>query len=142
MALYFSVGGVGLGVQVLMFNSYKCYKHYHEMKGLETMSHYKYQSKIACAWLNKDYSDEAKTSGIPRATDVSGLTIMSTTNTVDMQRERRISERSIHPLDGTLKHRLSTFLRHYATTSNNAQHYYQLHYWTMAICKYHNVKML
>ena len=43
------------GVQVLMVNSYMCYCTYYKMQGFEAMSHYQYQSMIACAWLEKDY---------------------------------------------------------------------------------------
>ena len=108
------------------------------MEGLEGMSHYDFQSKIACAWLDKTYFDKKKTATIPRSKSQSSLTSRSE-NTVDTQRRSRISERSLHPLTGSLKHRLNNLLPHWATTSTNPQHYCQLHYWATGKRKYQNV---
>ena len=82
------------GVQVLMTNSYKCYRRCHEIEGLHAMTHYEYQTKIACAWLDHTYFDNVRT-GIPSSQSVSSL---STTNTVDTQRRTRVSDCSFDPL--------------------------------------------
>ena len=106
------------GVQVLMVNSYQCYRRYHKTEGLEPMTHYDYQTKIACAWLDRSYFDKDK-KRIPQSKSTSTLTNNNTNNTGNTERRCRISERSLHPLTKSLKHRLNPALTHWPATSCN-----------------------
>ena len=130
------------GVQVLMVNSYKCYQRYHEMERLKPMTHYEYQTKIACAWLDHTYFDGLKAV----STSPGGLQSISsagsgsmTTTSDSSQRRTRISENSLDPLVGSLKCRLNHTLPHWPKTSSCKQHYCQLCYWASRKRKYQNV---
>ena len=112
-----------------------CYRRYHEMEGLMAMTHYEYQSKIACAWLDHTYFDNVQT-GMPETQSLSSL---STANTSNTQKRTRFCDRSLDPLKGALKQRMNHLLPHWSKTSTNPQHYCQLCYWATSTHKYRNV---
>ena len=126
------------GVQILMVNSYKCYRRYHEIDGLELMTHYEYQTNIACAWLDKSYFDEDKKE-ISISRSVCSMTSLNTCNSGDTNRRPRIYDPSINPFTGSLKHRLNHALPHWCTTITSVQSYCQLHYWATGTRKCNNV---
>ena len=79
--------------------------------------------------------NETATAGMTRTTSVSSIS-----DTIsDKSRRCRISERSLNPLMGTLKNRLSSLVLYWASTTSYSQHYCQLHYWATGVRKYQNV---
>ena len=133
------------GVQVLMVNSYRCYRKHLEMNKLTPMSHYDYQKKIAHVWLNKDYYTTTSESDIVApSTSRSASSAVSTVTTATTIRKARICESSLHPLTGALKCRLNTRFGHWPTAPSqshpNQETVCQLHRWITGKRKYKDVQ--
>ena len=100
------------GVQVLMVNSYQCYRKYLQDECLEPMSHYQFQAMIARAWMDNAYYADIGKASLGSASDMQSTSSISTT-TADSTRKSRISNSSLHPLTGKLKCRLNHSYSHW-----------------------------
>ena len=98
------------------------------------MTHYEYQKKIAHVWLDKDfYKKNESPSYIPPRSVASSLTSNSMSS-----RKSRISDSSVHPLNGLLRYRLDRLCGHWPTKTS-AKHNCQLHHWACGKRTYKNV---
>ena len=124
------------GVQVLMVNSYQSYCRLLENEGLEPMSHYDFQSKIAIAWLDPDFYKLYD--GVdPSSMSMSSMSAQST----DTQRKSRVCDASLHPITGSLKCRLNQVLLHWPSPPASSKANCQMHLQACRYQKYKNVQL-
>ena len=109
------------GVQVLMVNSYQCYCKFYEQYGVKPMTHYKYQSMIACAWMDKSYYENrgGEAQYVSSSRSVSSMS----TNTVESTRRAIVSDILLNPLVGALKCRLNTAIAHWPSPPPSSKFY-------------------
>ena len=117
-----------------MVNAYQCYCKLLENEKLEPMTHYDFQYKIACAWLDKDYFKTYNSSS-----ETASVTTASTMTTSTRGRNT-VCTSSVNPFTGSLKCRLNQGLPHWPSPAQSSYHC-QLHYWASGIRKYKNIEI-
>ena len=118
------------GFQVMMTNSYICYKTFMIQQNLKPMSHYDFQKSIAKALI----------SGIVEKTNMylcdNSTTSSLTSNNASSSAsdsKKRINDCSLHPITGSLRCRLDhVSAKHWPTVCKRKQDYCQLHRWAMS----------
>ena len=104
--------------QMLMTNAYVTYKKYHKIHGMKPMTHYEFRKAIALAWINpSQYWPELKTKKskkrvrdeVDESDGVStrSAAMSTATNELSSKRSQACTDRSLHPLKGSLKGRLT-----------------------------------
>ena len=117
------------GFQVLMVNAYKCYSVYLKSLDEVPMSHYLFQKMIAHAWMDKYYYSEYKEDD-PQGTG--SVSSMNTITNPDCPKRYWLSNTSLMPITGSLKHQLNKLLGHWPSSlalNHIKKSNCQLNYW-------------
>ena len=107
------------------------------MNGLTPLTHYEYQKRIAHVWLDNEYYAEEDNNSASSSRSVSS----DGTRSSSPSRRSRVSDSSLHPLNGTLKCRMNTALPHWPSPAEGnsfSSQYCQLHLWACDTRKYAN----
>ena len=122
------------GFQVLMVNSYVCYKSHMEEHGLKLISHYEFQKSIARAFITGQKSSPRR----KRKRDDEDCSAASsiTSSSAAPKKRGRWSDTSLHPLTGAHRKRLDrSTIKHWPKPCEKKEDYCQLHRWAFGKSK-------
>lgn len=134
-------------LQMLMTNAYVLYKKYMLLHDVKPLSHYDFRKEIALAWIRPDLHNQKKTTKRkriePRSIDTSEQTVSTSTrsatkklklhtpfvqNNITSKRATGFTDKTLHPVHGHLKIRLSEG-NHWPAQCQKTDARCQLHYW-------------
>ena len=118
------------GFQVLLINSYKCYKVYMENCKLLAMNHYEFQKNIALDWISGgEHSLDSDIKG--EESTASSISITNLSRSTSGVVRPRFCHASLHPITGFLRGRLNKTVGHYPVAASNTS-YCQMHRWAFS----------
>ena len=134
---------------MLMVNSYVLYCCVLERAGSKPVSHYEYQKSVAKAWFNPDNFGQGPSYHTLSNDSSKGSTISTMSKSCGgsgrsgSKQSSYISNNSLNPEKGALRHRLNQTLCHCPGTAERDRHGnfwpFQIHWWACGNKKQQNV---
>ena len=119
-------------LQMLLDNSYILYKRYTKMHDLEEISHFYFNQQVCMAQIDPDnHWPEKKLTYQARESSVQSATLSTSSSSEFMKRASIFTEKSLHPITGSLSRRLEESKPHWPIKTANMAASCQLHYWAL-----------
>ena len=94
-------------LQMILDNSYILYKNYMKMHDLEAISHFDFNQQVCMAWIDPDnHWPKKKCTYQARDSSVASATRSTSSSSDFMQRAPIFTDKSLHPITGSLSWRL------------------------------------
>ena len=119
-------------LQMLLDNPYILYKKYMKMHDLKAISHLYFNQQVCMAWIDPDnHWPKKKRTYQARDSSVQSATRSKSSSSELMQRATRFTDKSLHPITGSLSRSLEESKPHWPITTAKLASSCQLHRWAL-----------
>ena len=119
-------------LQMLLANSYIFYKKYTKMHDLEAISYFYFNQQVCMAWIDPDnHWPKNKRTYQARDSSVQSATRSTSSSSELVQRAPRFTDKSLHPITGSLSRRLEESKPHWPIPTAKLASSCQLHRWEL-----------
>ena len=120
-------------LQMLLANLYFLYKKYTKMHDLKPISHLEFKQQVCMDWIESDnHWPKNKSTHQARDSSVASATRSTFSSSNFMQRAPRFTDKSLHPITGSLCRRLEESKPHWPIPTAKLHASCQLHRWALA----------